>query len=164
MVTNTRFNVQVPLVVSAESSQKVNGRSHRPSDKPQPLRISSQSPPPKTRERSRSISPVAVVRPTCMSQSLRLRSPHEQSAHIEPVMGPIRHRCTSTPTAIASPQFSPPQSHGHTSNSQQEGINFTESIKIREENHRAPDNPQTVKHKSQVEQDPRQWRSQGRAW
>ena len=90
-----------------------------------------------------------------MSQSPRLRSPHEQSAHIEPVMGPIRHRCTSTPTAIASPQFSPPQSHGHTSNSQQEGINFTESVKIREENHRAPDNPQTVKHKSQVEQDPR---------
>ena len=90
------------------------------------LRSHDQESPSAIQNGSRSPSPVAIVKP--MFQSPKPQSSHRQQASVGPAIVEV--------LPLAQP-VSPPQSHAHYSNQQQQRLNFTENAKIR-------DNPQTV--------------------
>ena len=102
-----------------------------------PLNINQESPPTACQERSRSPSPIAVVKP--IFQNPKPQSPYRRQASV----GPIMVHPSSQPVSPSLP-------HGHYFNQQQQQINFIENVKIREET-LTTDNPQPVKHKLDFE-------------
>ena len=111
----------------------MDSQKHQKKLPPLNLRSCDQESPAATQIRSRSPSPVAIVKP--MFQSLKPQSPHRQQASVGPVI------VQALP--LAQP-VSPPLPHTHYSNQQQQRLNFIENAKIRD-NPQTVDNSQTVK-------------------
>ena len=98
-----------------------------------PLNFVQESP--AVRDRSRSPSPVAVIKP--ITQSPKPQPPYRRQASAGPIM------VHAIPPAQNT---SPSLPHAYYHNNQQQQINFVENVKIREDTY-VTDNPQTIKYK-----------------